>query len=571
MSQIEVRTEAAALPAPPPLAAARELVRWLCTKNPFYIISAGLFLLGLWISFPVQTEEEETWALMIGLASYTLLLALTSFLLVRFGNVWDDIRTVLLLVVLMFLATSVTFDELLIIRPARGAVCFVVGFLFTAAVSEAILRGTRLVLRAWFRGPYYLILALFFMYPLALSPLAEYPPSDAMLWGLFGFSAAAGLVFLTLLPAIRRGPSYVSNNGSPWPWPMYPWSLFVFLAVAVPGRAFLLCWSMHPVRQNEAAGLIFGPYFVVTFGLAIAVLLLEIGIVSKLRGVMWAALGLPLILFVVSAVGHRVSDPVYLRFLDLFREWVGASPPYATLLASVGFYLYAALRRTPRAVEALSAALALLAIVNPDEVAPIRLLTPDAAPLLAIAALQLSLGSWRRESWHCLIGAAALALAVSVTLDPHLGTSPLRGPLNFHLALATMLLVGAFFDDAFAHWLRLVGGLLVLLGCLAALFAIERYAGMVPAWWLWAYPLGMAGVLAGYGWLLRYWPVLPLAGLIIPLWLLRALWEGYRLLRKFIPGLDYMAVGLALLAVAILVSLGKSMARRRSPSREAAK
>mgnify|MGYP000126314188 CR=1 FL=1 len=33
--------------------------------------------------------------------------------LVRFGNVWDDVRTVLLLVVLMFLATSVTFDDVL--------------------------------------------------------------------------------------------------------------------------------------------------------------------------------------------------------------------------------------------------------------------------------------------------------------------------------------------------------------------------------------------------------------------------------------------------------------------------
>ena len=37
--------------------------------------------------------------------------------LVRFGNVWEDVRTVLLLVVVMFLATSVTFDDLFVAQP----------------------------------------------------------------------------------------------------------------------------------------------------------------------------------------------------------------------------------------------------------------------------------------------------------------------------------------------------------------------------------------------------------------------------------------------------------------------
>src|SRR5262249_421693 len=153
------------------------------------------------------------------------------------------VRTVLLLVVLMFLATSVTFDELLAVAPHRGFICFLVGLLWTVGVSEAVLRGIRLRLPAWFRGPYYLILSLFFLYPLPLQPFLADPHRPAMMWGLFGFSTAAGLAFLTLLPAIRRGPEYVRDNGSPWPWPFYPWSLFVYLGVAVIGRAFLLCWS----------------------------------------------------------------------------------------------------------------------------------------------------------------------------------------------------------------------------------------------------------------------------------------------------------------------------------------
>ena len=97
-------------PAPSWPHEARGAVGWLCTNNPFYVVSAGLFLAGLWVSCDPE-KAEDTWALMAGLAGYTLLLAVTAFVLIRIAKVWDDTRTVLLLVVLMFLATSVTFDR----------------------------------------------------------------------------------------------------------------------------------------------------------------------------------------------------------------------------------------------------------------------------------------------------------------------------------------------------------------------------------------------------------------------------------------------------------------------------
>src|ERR1700756_351078 len=89
---------------------ARGAVRWICTNNPFYVISAGLFLAGLYTSIGL----DEVGTLLAGLAGYTVLLAVTALVLVRFLHLWDDARTVLLLVVLLFLATSVTFDELLV-------------------------------------------------------------------------------------------------------------------------------------------------------------------------------------------------------------------------------------------------------------------------------------------------------------------------------------------------------------------------------------------------------------------------------------------------------------------------
>src|SRR4051812_27500979 len=84
----------------------RSLVRWVTCNNPFYAISAMLICVGLWVSFGGQAQAAQTWALMAGLTGYTLLLAVTACLLVRFLGVWDDVRTVLLLTVLMFLATS---------------------------------------------------------------------------------------------------------------------------------------------------------------------------------------------------------------------------------------------------------------------------------------------------------------------------------------------------------------------------------------------------------------------------------------------------------------------------------
>lgn len=51
---------------------ARGLIGWVCTQNPFYVLSALLVWLGLWISFGAQVVASQTWALLLGMAGYTL-------------------------------------------------------------------------------------------------------------------------------------------------------------------------------------------------------------------------------------------------------------------------------------------------------------------------------------------------------------------------------------------------------------------------------------------------------------------------------------------------------------------
>jgi hypothetical protein len=536
----------------PPEGGARRLIRWVCTSNPFYVLSAGLFLAGLRISFGAQTEENDTWALTTGLGGYTLLLAVTAFLLVRFCRVWDDARTVLLLVVLMFLATSITFDEVLVIDRDqefnRGFPCFLGGLLFAIAVSEALLHGIRLRLPLLYRVPYYLILALFFLYPLALSPLlTDWRREDELMWGVFGFSSVAGLVFLTLLPAIRCGPDYIRANGSPWRWPYYPWALFAILGLVVPARAFLLCLSMHPVNLDDFDNMIFGPYFLVPFGLSLTVLLLEIGLVTSRKGVLWTALLLPVGLISLALVGHR-PDPIYDRFLALFSDRLGGDPLYLTLLAVAAFYGYAALRGVLLASEGLTAVLVVLAMVGPDSLSQGRLSPPLASPILAAAVLQIAIGHWHRSSWRCLLGGVGLVVGAGLVFPT---------PLVFHLALGVVLMIGAAFDDRLGRFLRGAAAVSVLLGCLISQATPLPPIGRAIPGASEGYPLIMASLLVVYGQLLGHRLSLGIASLVLLCWLGGAGWSAYGQLRQIIKGLDYLVLSLVLFLVAIFVSLAK--------------
>jgi hypothetical protein len=536
---------------------AHQAVRWICTNNPFYVVSAGLFLAGIWITFDPD-KATDTWALMAALAGYTLLLAATAYLLVRHANVWDDARTVLLLVVLLFLATSVTFDRVLVFMPRHGAACNLVGLVFAAVVSEGVLRGIRLKLPSGFRGPYYLLLGLFFLYPVGLANLLNLrdPKSEAVMWGMFAFAPLAGLIFLTLLPAIWRGPDYVDDNGSPWPWPLYPWSLFGLLALAVPGRAILLCYSMHLIDVHDLYDMTFGPYFLVPFGLVLAVLLLEMGLKSNQQGVLWTALAIPVGLIVMSKIGHH-SDPIYQEFLAIFTRRLGASPEYLALWGAAAFYGYAALRRVQAAVEALTAALLVLTILGSSSVQTHGLVPLKQAPLLLAAALQLGLGCWQRQSGRCLAG--TLIGIASLAFIGDAGTLPLRWLLSFHLAVLAMLIIGAIFEDVFASCLRVAGPVLAMLSCMATMFTpFDRPPANLPEWAVSVYPLGLGMLLLAYGLYLKHYLTMAVAGLILSGWLTSFGWSGYCWCRELIAGLDYLALSLIVFVLAAAISLGKS-------------
>jgi len=547
----------------------RQLARWLYTNNPFYVISAWLVFVGLRSSFDTASETFQTGALMAGLAGYTLLLAVSACLLVRLGQVWDDVRSMLILVVLMFLALSVSFDDTLAANPRLGQWYFLGGLAFSIVVSEGLLWGMRLRLPVGFRVPYYLMSGLFFLYPLSLTPLVGQPHEAPLLWALFGFSSAAAVVLLTLLPAVRRGPEYVWDNGSPWRWPWYPWALFIILGLGVLARARYLCISFHFVGDSTN---IFGFYFWIPFLLAANVILLEMGLVARHKGTIRVALLAPAVLVLLAVTG-RGTMMTNLRFPERFADTLGATPLFLTLVALALFYTWCLWRRVALAGDALSISLALFCVCGPGTFGPRTAVLDDPAawPLAAVAGVQLWMAFRRRNVVRVVValgfglGAAGLVLRQTPLLA-------YRGVVPFHILLGAVLLLGALVQDRFGRLLQYVGAVLIGGAGAAAVFCGPTVLGPKPPEWLQSllgvYPALAMALAAAYGYLVgNRWYYLAAAG-VVAAWLTKVGWLSYRALRQTVVGLDYLFWGMVFFLVALLISLSKAGAFRQPAGTE---
>ncbi len=422
------------------------------SSNPFYILSADLVFVGLRISFGPRGPAAYPWALGMSLAGYTLLLATTACFLIRVGKLWDDLRSLLLLIVMMFLAIATSGDDKMAADPRRGALGYLVGFCFAVVLSEIVLHTIRLRLPGWYRAAYHAILAVVFLYPIALVPLLNQPESPRLQWALFGFSPLAALVLLLLVPGARGGAAYVTKNGSPWRWPLYPWSLFLIMAGGLALRCYSLCMSFHYVNGSRT---IFAPYFLVPVGLAVSLIWLEIGIAGQRKGVMFAASVVPFVLTYVATTGHRY-EPVYLSFWTEFRNTLGGTPFYFAAVAVVLFQIYAVIRRVPAAWDLLWVSLAFLSAIGQNSLDFDALVAPRPLPLAAAGLLMASL-AWRRQhTFQTLVAGITLAIAAGRTCAivwPHVDSVLIAVQLIVFVFMA----VGAVAHDGVARFARSCG------------------------------------------------------------------------------------------------------------------
>jgi hypothetical protein len=410
-----------------------------------------------------------------------------------------------------------------------------------------------LKLPGWYRAAYHAILALVFLYPIALVPLLHEPDSPQLQWALFAFSPLAAITLLLLVPAARGGVAYVAKNGSPWRWPLYPWSLFVIMAGGLAVRSYSLCMSFHYVNGSRT---IFAPYFLVPIGLAVSLIWLEIGIARRRQGVMLAASLVPFALAYLATTGYRY-EPVYLTFLSEFRHTLVGTPLYVSGLAVVLFQMYAVLRRVPAAWDILGVSLACLSVIGPDSRDLDTLVWMRPVPLAA-AGIVMGLLAWRRRhTAEALLAGTALAIGIErgcSIIWPNVDRLLIAGQLMVFVFMAA----GALADNQAARFARAWACLALLAIQLAAALGYEPLAETFTPNGVPFYVGANTVVALAYGFHLRDRRFVAVAAAGFAAWLAHSGAPGYTKLRRVLVGLDQIVCGLVFFVVAAAISLKKA-------------
>lgn len=467
---------------PPPPSLATRLLRRIYNHNPFYLLSVCFVLHGTRFWLRDGASLNSAWQFMAVICGFILLLDLTAFVIVRWGKVWDDARTILLTLLFLFVTLALTFDQTLLSQPLMGQALLVGGFLFCSLVTEGLLLGLGIRLPALFRIPYYLQLGLLFLYPVGLQPDAT-TDAASLSWRIWLFSPLASIALLSLVPAIRQGRAYVKHNGTPWAWPLFPWCVFVFLGLGLGYRAFALSLSFDPVMSLDTAAAsnleaAFGGWFLVPLILAAGFLLLEIGRVERLPIVERLALAIPAfaLLLAFPTVGRSLPHD---EFLAMFRAALCA-PALPTLVLMTFYYSYAFLKGVRYAQECLCAAVLMFAVVGLDSINLRTLMPIQPWPLATVALFQLAMGIRDGRSPRVLFGLMCAAAAVRFG-DWGLTTMMLRNALWFGSTEAALIGVSWWYRDRFARAIRPVSAWVMAAFAWGLLEWPEQFEPRLPA------------------------------------------------------------------------------------------
>jgi hypothetical protein len=446
-------------------------LKFVCTHNPCYVISALLVLYGLHLSFADGLDPARGWLLLRLIAGYVLLLAAAAIAVVRLGRVWEDARTLALLVALMFIAISGSFDRVCLDDSRLGARFLGVGFAFAVAVTELLIRGLNVRLPWTYRGPFYLQLGVLFAYPAWLGELSITDREPMMAWFVLGYSSLQTVLTLLLMPAVVQRGRRLSPNGTPWSWPWYPMTLPVVFGVGAMIRGYAMSFSFS-VSKEFVSGL--DLYWLIPLALAWMLLWAE---GAAVRGPAWrrtAACLAPLALLAFALPGESRNDAQAL-YLSMLQQNLGSPIQIAACLLAV-YYLYLWTRGLELAEFGVLVSLAVLTVSAPYTVDLHALAPIQPAPALALVVLLAGLGSWRRSSARICL--AILLLAAGTILEfPASALAANRGYLAIHLALAAIMMIGLIFND----WLaRQISGAASVILPAAAVVAAAGYRFAFP-------------------------------------------------------------------------------------------
>ncbi len=531
---------------------------FLYTQNPFYLIGTLVILFGLQQCLGQEPQFASSGMLSTILAGYTLILVAVAILIVRWGNLWDDVRTILLVVVLLFYMLSTSLDVQVLEQPETGSYLLGAGLLFTIAVSELLFRQLRLQLPMPYRMAFYFSLAVLFLYPIALAWISFYRWYQLRTWALGCFSIVAAWPLLALIPAARSRAGVPMPCRASWQPPYYPWSLFIFLTIGMGLRAWWLTISFDPTK---GAGSCFQPYFLIPFVLVWAIILVEGGITQRSRSGLAAGLMLPWIALVLGywGSGNSTADTAFL--FDLRRSF-GTPPQLAvwSVLAFQGWAFWRTLGLSAnRCQEWALTCTALLACMTGHTTLDWQsLVMPNTAGLAIVAAGWLA-NAWRLNcSVRALIAATLGGLCISASGMAGQFCDP-QGFWRLHAPVLIVLALMAVFQDRMAERLRSLALSVIPTLAIATAAVYPIWFGDVPAMHLAAY-LGYLTLTSVRLWQLqRQVPQLTAVAMTLSCNFVLMLWPaGAWLTGSWLAaGLPYLAGGLGVVAAGLGISLLK--------------
>lgn len=533
------------------------ILRLLYTQNPFYLLGTFLILFGLQQSLGKEPQLASSGLLALLLAGYTALLAAVAVLIVRVGRLWDDVRTILLVVVLLFYMLSTSLDVLVLEQPESGTLFLLGALLFCLAVSETLLSQLGLHLPWPYRFAFYSSLGVLFLYPIGLAWISFYRWYELRSWAIGGFCLLAALPLAALIPS-ARSPAPPVPCSATWRTPWYPWSLFVFLTLGMGMRAWWLTMSFDPTR---GAGNCFQPYFLIPLLLVWGVLLVEAGLERQSRLALACGLGLPWIAVILGycGSGETAAD---LAFLTRLRSTLGTPPQLAawSVLAFQG-WLFVRTWNTAvqRWMEPGLTTIALLACFTGRETLDWNSLATANPAGMALVAGGWVMNAWKLQCSYRGLVAAALGGCVAMLSGADVAPTQVITFWRMHAPVLILLALAVLFQDRFARWLRsyLVTAVPVLALGTALVYPI--WFGDVPRVHVSSYLCFLALVSLRLWLLERTVPPLGAAAVTASGNLLALAWPAGEWLTSswLAAGLPYLSAGLAIVAGGIAISLLK--------------
>jgi hypothetical protein len=452
----------------------QSVARFLYTQNPFYLISCGLIFYGIQLAIPQQASLESRTLILLGsIAAYTLLMSLTAICVIRFGRVWDDARSILMILIIGMLGMSASFDELCVNRWPMAVILALGCLLFSITVTECVLLLTRIRFTFLYRIPFYAMLAIFFAGPVIAGYAVAENHQFLKNWAAPFFSTAIAVCLITMSPALRRGKLYLLNNGTPWPWPLYPLSPFVVLVALGAIRSHGIWMSFSSLSGPIA----FEPFLLMPLGLAIAMLVLESETTRAERPLsVMMLIGAGLLFFCGQGRAGLTALPIQEDIAFYF-----GSAGTLILLSLIGFYLFAFIKRVPAAEYFLAFSLLALLWTSPIPEPWYQLgVRSWMFPLLASAVMLGNCLAQPRDSFAWFVFGVFLAIA-AMALGTEIGQPVIGNSSAALIGYLTLMIVGAIFQGDLAVFLRACAA---AVSCIVALAILILHFGQRESAWL---------------------------------------------------------------------------------------